>query len=121
MKRVSLKLDDTTYDLILRKAVPLMPPVPHRTTKLVDRAASRLIHETILDAFPSGAVLCDKCGEAFSVEGDEGSIREEGAFCTKHLPKDGEGMGLMGTESRKRNGSLTAGIPSEREKDESDI
>ena len=90
MKRISLTLDDTTYDLILREAVPRMPPVPHRTTKLVDRAASRLIHETILDAFPSGAVLCDKCGEAFSVECDEGGIREEGAFCNKHLPKETE-------------------------------
>ena len=85
MKRISLNLDDTTYDLILREAVPRMPPVPHRTTKLVDRAARRLILETIMDAFPSGAVLCDRCGEAFSVECDEGSIHEEGAFCNKHL------------------------------------
>ena len=53
MKRISLNLDNMTYDLILREAVPRMPPVPHRTTKLVDRAASRLILETILAAFPS--------------------------------------------------------------------
>jgi len=85
MKRISLKLDDTTYDLILREAVPRMPPVPHRTTKLVDGAARRLIYETILAAFPSGAVLCDRCGEAFSVECVEWSIHEEGAFCNKHL------------------------------------
>ena len=88
MKRIFLNLDDTTYDLILREAVPRKPPVPHRTTKLVDRAASRLILETIMDAFPSGVCLCEKCGKAFSIECDEGSIREAGAFCNKHLPKE---------------------------------
>ncbi len=34
MKRISFKLDDTTYDLILRVAIPRMPPVPHRATRV---------------------------------------------------------------------------------------
>ena len=88
MKRISLKLDPTTYDLIRQEAGSRLPPVPHRTPGLVDRAAGRLILETILQAFPSDVCLCEKCGKAFSVECDEGSMREEGAFCNKHLPKE---------------------------------
>ena len=30
--------------------------------------------------------LCDRCGKGFSLEADEGSVREEGAFCNRHLP-----------------------------------
>jgi hypothetical protein len=63
MKRISLALDETTYDLIL---------------------------ETIMESFPSDVLLCDKCGKVFSIEADEGSVSEEGAFCNKHLPKEAE-------------------------------
>ena len=88
--KISLTLDDLTYDLILQEAGSRLPPLPYRTPRLVDRAARRLILETIMAAFPSDLCLCEKCGKAFSVEGDEGSVREEGAFCNKHLPKETE-------------------------------
>ncbi|MEC4683037.1 MAG: hypothetical protein VST70_05085 [Nitrospirota bacterium] len=85
--KISLTLDDLTYDLILQDAGSRLPPVPYRTPRLVDRAARRLILETIMNAFPSDLCLCEKCGKAFSVEG---RVREEGAFCNRHLPKEME-------------------------------
>ena len=90
MKRISITLDPTTYDLILKEADSRLAPLPNRTPRMLDRAASRLIFETIMNAFSSDVCLCEKCGKAFSVEGDEGSVREEGSFCNKHLPVDPE-------------------------------
>ncbi len=76
MKRISLTLDPTTYDLILREAAESRKKV------------SQVAIEALLAAFPSDICLCEKCGKAFSVEGDEGNVREEGAFCNRHLPKE---------------------------------
>ena len=78
MKRLSLSLDDTTYDLVSRQAAESRKKV------------SAVLLEAIMLAFPSDVCLCDKCGKLFSVEADEGSIREEGAFCNRHLPKETE-------------------------------
>ncbi len=78
MKRLSLSLDDTTFDLVSRQAAESRKKV------------SAVLLEAIMLAFPSDVCLCDKCGKLFSVEADEGSIREEGAFCNRHLPKETE-------------------------------
>jgi len=32
-------------------------------------------------------LACSKCGKIFSIE-DEGTLRDEGAFCEKHRPKE---------------------------------
>ena len=78
MKRLSITLDDTTFDLIRQEA--------ERRNKRVQT----IIIDYLMIIFPSDVLLCDKCGKFFSVEADEGSLREEGAFCTKHLPREGE-------------------------------
>ena len=33
---------------------------------------------------------CARCGKVISIEADEGSMREEGVFCNKHLPEETE-------------------------------
>ena len=86
--KISLNLDDTTYDLVLRKAITNIPEGKSLTGKAITKGARRLILETIMEAFPSDVCLCERCGKAFSVEADEGSLREEGAFCNKHLPEE---------------------------------
>ncbi|MHB8544082.1 MAG: hypothetical protein ACYC9S_08815 [Leptospirales bacterium] len=89
MKRISLALDDTTYDLVLKEAISRMDS-GSLPGKKISKKAVRLIIETIMDAFPSDVLLCDKCEKVFSIETDEGSVREEGVFCNKHLPKETE-------------------------------
>lgn len=78
MKRVTLSIDDTTYDLIRQEAVK-------RGIKI-----QTLILDYLLIAFPSDVSVCFKCGKVFSIEADEGSLRDEGTFCNKHLPKERE-------------------------------
>lgn len=29
--------------------------------------------------------VCEKCGQVFSIDGDEGSLRVDGPWCNKHL------------------------------------
>lgn len=79
MKRISIALDNTTLDLISRQATES------------GKKLQVVILETIMEAFPSDVFPCTRCGKIFSIEGNEGSIREEGAFCNKHLPKETEG------------------------------
>lgn len=35
--------------------------------------------------FGMDLLLCQKCSKVFSVEADEGSLREDGAWCNAHL------------------------------------
>ncbi|WP_053764693.1 hypothetical protein [Leptospirillum ferriphilum] len=76
MKKLSITLDETTYGLIQRQAAESR------------RRVSQVAIEALMVAFPSDVCQCDRCGKAFSVEADEGSVREEGAFCNKHLPME---------------------------------
>ena len=79
MKRISVTLDDTTYQLLSESAAESGKKVPH------------VIAGVLMDAFPSDHLcLCEKCGKVFDIQADEGSLREEGAFCNKHLPVDEE-------------------------------
>ena len=78
MKKLSISLDDTTYGLISREAAESR------------RKVSQVAIEALLAAFPSDVCLCERCGKVFSIESDEGSVREDGAFCNKHLPKEDE-------------------------------
>jgi hypothetical protein len=78
MKRISLTLHNTTLDLISRQA-----------TKS-GKKLQAVILETIMEAFPSDVFPCTRCGKIFSIESDEGSMRSEGTFCNKHLPKETE-------------------------------
>ena len=77
MKKLTVSLDETTYGLIQHQAAESR------------RKVSQVAIEALLAAFPSDVCLCERCGKAFSVEADEGSLREEGAFCNKHLPEEG--------------------------------
>lgn len=76
MKRVTLSIDDTTYGLICQEA------------EKRNKRVQTIIIDYLMIAFPSDVLLCDNCGKVFSVEADEGSLREEGAFCNRHLPKE---------------------------------
>ena len=76
MKKLTVSLDETTFGLIQRQAAESR------------RRVSQVAIEALLAAFPSDVCLCERCGKAFSVEADEGSLREEGAFCNKHLPEE---------------------------------
>lgn len=87
MKRLSIALDDTTWELVLQKAVSEMAH-DSLTGKGITKKAGMLIIQKIMEAFPSDVLPCETCGKIFSIEADEGSLREEGAFCNKHLPKD---------------------------------
>lgn len=78
MKRVTLSIDETTYELMHQEAVK-------RGIKI-----QTLILNYLLIAFPSDVCVCFKCGKVFSIEADEGSLREEGTFCNKHLPSEEE-------------------------------
>lgn len=89
MKRLSITLDDTTYGLILQEAVSRMEG-EYSTGKAIEKKAVNLVLEAVMLAYPSDVMPCDKCGKIFSVEADEGSVREEGAFCNKHIPKEGK-------------------------------
>ena len=78
MKKLSISLDDTTYGLISRQAAESR------------RRVSQVAIEALLAAFTSDVCQCVRCGKVFSIESDEGSMREEGAFCNKHMPKEEE-------------------------------
>lgn len=78
MKKLSINLDDTTYGLISRQAAESRKKV------------SQIVTLALMEAFPSDVCQCERCGKVFSIESDEGSLREEGAFCNKHLPKKEE-------------------------------
>ena len=88
-KRVSITLDDMTYSKILDKAISDMRP-NILSGKQITKKAGQLILRTIMDAFPSDVVPCDHCGKVFSIEADEGSMRDTGTFCNKHLPIETE-------------------------------
>lgn len=92
MKRISLVLDDTTYDLVRQQSISALSKSGNQWTESrVSRKATQIMVETIMAAFFSSDVcLCDRCGKGFSLEADEGSVREEGAFCNRHLPKETE-------------------------------
>lgn len=96
MKRLSLTPDDTTYELILREAYSRLKDATP-TGRAIQKKAVHLVLEAVMLAYPSDSILCDKCGKLFSIEADEGSIREEGAFCNKHVPK-ADGNRLPGFE-----------------------
>ena len=78
MKRISLALHEETYELIKQEAKPS------------GKKPSLVILQTIMLAFPSDVLPCARCGKVISIEADEGSMREEGVFCNKHLPKETE-------------------------------
>lgn len=91
MKRVTLSIDNTTYDLVLRKPISVLSKSGNQWTgSQISRKATQIMIEVIMDAFSSDVSLCEKCGKVFSIEADEGSLREEGVFCNKHLPKEEE-------------------------------
>ncbi len=80
MKKLSISLHDATYALISGQAAESRKKV------------SQVAIEALMDAFPTDISLCDRCGKLFSIEADEGGLREEGVFCNRHLPKEtGEG------------------------------
>ena len=74
--RISLNLDATTYECVVRQA------------EESGQKISALLLEVIMEKFsPPEVCVCAKCGKPFSIEADEGSIREEGAFCNRHIPQ----------------------------------
>lgn len=89
MKRISLALDDTTYELILRETLSRTRTEP-LTERAISKKAVQLIVSTVMEAFSSDVLPCTRCGKIISIEADEGSLREEGVFCNKHLPKERE-------------------------------
>lgn len=90
MKKVSIHIHDTTWDLILKKAISMIPS-ESLTGKGIVKKANQVILQTLMDAFPSEVLPCNKCGKIFSIEGDEGVLRETGTFCNKHVPPGEEG------------------------------
>jgi len=89
MKRISLALHDSTYELILRETIS-RTRTESLTGKAISKKAVQVVIETIMEAFPSDVLPCTKCGKVICIEADEGSMREEGVFCNKHLPKETE-------------------------------
>ena len=89
MKKITISLHDSTYSNILDQAISEIDKGALTGARITRRAA-QVILRTIMDSFPCEVFSCDKCGKIFSVEGDEGSLREQGAFCNKHLPGETE-------------------------------
>ena len=78
MKRVTISLHDSIYEKIKDEATIKGHSVPS------------VIMSRLTEEFMPALIVCDKCGKVFDIEADEGSLREEGAFCNKHLPEGKE-------------------------------